>query len=198
MNPPYSGVKTWMRKLTEHGDGIALVFNRTDTAWFPAGLAEATVVCFVAGRIKFVSGHTGLTGARLAAVRRSSRLERPPPKHCCSQALATVCAPSIPKPRRCRSPRIRIVDFRRLLDEHLSPGLAGAGIGGARLRSSPWSSSRRQHWRTPEKWTWPRAHEDQPSRMAPPQDDGTPDDSPARRPKPASGAVFTSTPHGLA
>ena len=59
MNPPYSDVQPWMRKLADHGDGIALVFNRTDTVWFQEAFIEAAVVCFVAGRIKFINGITG-------------------------------------------------------------------------------------------------------------------------------------------
>ena len=59
VNPPYSDVKTWMLKLADHGDGIGLVFNRTDTVWFQAALAKATLVCFMARRIPFIEGRTG-------------------------------------------------------------------------------------------------------------------------------------------
>lgn len=35
LNPPYtSQVGEWMRRLSDHGNGIALVFARTDTEWF--------------------------------------------------------------------------------------------------------------------------------------------------------------------
>lgn len=35
LNPPYGPeVGTWVRRLTEHGDEIALVFARTETTWF--------------------------------------------------------------------------------------------------------------------------------------------------------------------
>ena len=35
MNPPYSNnVGAWMKRLSEHGEGIALVFARTETDWF--------------------------------------------------------------------------------------------------------------------------------------------------------------------
>lgn len=60
MNPPYGKeLPTWMGKLAAHGDGIALVFARPDTKWFQAALEKATVVCFIAGRIKFIDGRTG-------------------------------------------------------------------------------------------------------------------------------------------
>lgn len=58
MNPPY-GPDTgfWMRRLIAHGDGIALVFSRTDAAWFQMAMAEASATLLVAGRIEFVPGH---------------------------------------------------------------------------------------------------------------------------------------------
>ncbi len=34
MNPPYSSVTIWMGAIARHGNGIALVFARTDTSWF--------------------------------------------------------------------------------------------------------------------------------------------------------------------
>lgn len=57
VNPPY-GPETpkWMRKLAEHGDGIALVFSRTDVKWFQEVGVKADLVCFVSGRIKFFKG----------------------------------------------------------------------------------------------------------------------------------------------
>lgn len=54
LNPPY-GRQTdrWLRKLADHGDGLALVFARTDTAWFHRITAEATALCFPRGRLRF-------------------------------------------------------------------------------------------------------------------------------------------------
>lgn len=55
LNPPY-GRQTgrWLQRLATHGDGLALVFARTDTRWFHTALPEATAVCFIAGRLRFV------------------------------------------------------------------------------------------------------------------------------------------------
>lgn len=60
LNPPY-GKQTqhWLQRLTEHGNGIALVFARTDAAWFQHQLRNATAICFIAGRVKFINGQTG-------------------------------------------------------------------------------------------------------------------------------------------
>lgn len=55
LNPPYgSQTGIWLGKLADHGDGIALVFARTDTAWFQSCAARAWSICFVAGRIRFL------------------------------------------------------------------------------------------------------------------------------------------------
>jgi hypothetical protein len=43
-----------MKKMSEHGDGIALVFARTDTRWFQDYvLSCATSILFIKGRLKF-------------------------------------------------------------------------------------------------------------------------------------------------
>lgn len=57
LNPPY-GAETarWVGRLAEHGDGIALVFTRTDTPWWQAAVARADAVCFIAGRVEFIPG----------------------------------------------------------------------------------------------------------------------------------------------
>lgn len=54
LNPPYSEVATWTRKLAYHGHGVALVFARTDTEWFQWAMLRADAVCFISGRLAFV------------------------------------------------------------------------------------------------------------------------------------------------
>lgn len=55
LNPPYArDTAKWLGRLEAHGNGIALVFARTDTAWFQSALARAEAVCFIEGRINFV------------------------------------------------------------------------------------------------------------------------------------------------
>lgn len=34
LNPPYSDVEAWVRKLADHGHGVALTFARTSAQWF--------------------------------------------------------------------------------------------------------------------------------------------------------------------
>jgi hypothetical protein len=53
LNPPYGReIGKWIKKLEEHGNGIALIFTRTDTSWFQDLNPDA--IFLLAGRIKFL------------------------------------------------------------------------------------------------------------------------------------------------
>ena len=55
MNPPYgSDTPKWMEHLAAVGNGIALVFSRTDVKWFHAYIPKADAICFIKGRVQFV------------------------------------------------------------------------------------------------------------------------------------------------
>ena len=55
LNPPYGpGIRRWLAKLSKHGNGIALVFARTETGWFQDSVFRtATALFFLSGRIRF-------------------------------------------------------------------------------------------------------------------------------------------------
>lgn len=55
LNPPYGAeVWTWLKRLAEHDDGIALVFARTETAGFVREVWDkASGVLFLHGRLHF-------------------------------------------------------------------------------------------------------------------------------------------------
>jgi len=54
-NPPYGpDTKKWLARMGQHGRGIALVFARTDTAWFHETAAGADAILFLNARVKFV------------------------------------------------------------------------------------------------------------------------------------------------
>lgn len=57
LNPPYGNqTGIWLRKLADHGDGIALIFARTETAFFHSwGWECADAMLFLRGRINFYS-----------------------------------------------------------------------------------------------------------------------------------------------
>jgi phage N-6-adenine-methyltransferase len=73
MNPPYAQplISQFATKLVESvkaesvTEGIVLVNNATETAWFQQMLAEATAVCFIKGRLKFIDTQGNPSGAPL-------------------------------------------------------------------------------------------------------------------------------------
>ena len=56
VNPPYGPATwAWMRKLADHGNGIALIFARTETAGFFETVWErADAALFIKGRLYFL------------------------------------------------------------------------------------------------------------------------------------------------
>jgi DNA N-6-adenine-methyltransferase (Dam) len=57
LNPPYGKhTPLWLDKMAEHGEGVALVFARTDTIWFQKVSKTASALLFLKGRISFVDG----------------------------------------------------------------------------------------------------------------------------------------------
>jgi hypothetical protein len=67
-NPPY-GRKTfdWLGKLADHGNGIALIFARTETNGFHAQVWDrASAVFFLKGRVNFYN-KSGVKGDRANA-----------------------------------------------------------------------------------------------------------------------------------
>lgn len=55
-NPPYgSDCRNWMRKLAEHGNGIALIPPRVGSHWFQEEvLSKCDAVLFLKGRVSFL------------------------------------------------------------------------------------------------------------------------------------------------
>lgn len=55
LNPPFHRyqVGQWIEKLGRHGDGIALLHARTETAWFREAWKRASAMLFMAQRIIF-------------------------------------------------------------------------------------------------------------------------------------------------
>ncbi len=70
LNPPYDRfeISKWMTKLADHGNGIALVYARTDTAWFQDQvLARAYALYFIRLRVKFIKAETGRISGKSSA-----------------------------------------------------------------------------------------------------------------------------------
>lgn len=61
LNPPYGKfAKTWLTRLANHENGIALIFARLETAWLRPFLRNGFFV--VQKRISFISDRTGYKG----------------------------------------------------------------------------------------------------------------------------------------
>ena len=57
LNPPYGAdMGKWVAKLAAHGNGVALLFARTDTVWFHKYGVRANIICFLNGRLTFFPG----------------------------------------------------------------------------------------------------------------------------------------------
>jgi len=68
LNPPYSSTDCgrWLEKLATHGNGISLIFARTETDWFFKQIwQKADSVLFLRGRIHFL--HPNGTRAKFNA-----------------------------------------------------------------------------------------------------------------------------------
>ena len=70
LNPPYGqDTPFWLEKLVKsyfcgNCTGIALIFARTDTAWFHKWVIHADAICFLQGRVSFVKAENAVRYAR--------------------------------------------------------------------------------------------------------------------------------------
>lgn len=63
MNPPYGKhTPSWMQKLADHNNGIALVYSRTDVRWFQDAIKTASAVCFILSRVRFYKASKDVRG----------------------------------------------------------------------------------------------------------------------------------------
>ena len=56
MNPPFGGrnaIWPWLRKFFDHGNGVALVPDRTSAPWFQWAARRADAVLFLSPKVKF-------------------------------------------------------------------------------------------------------------------------------------------------
>lgn len=67
LNPPYSNWVPFLKKLKEHGNGIALLFARTETKGFFDNIwNDADSILFLKGRVKFIRSDFSKGGASTA------------------------------------------------------------------------------------------------------------------------------------
>jgi DNA N-6-adenine-methyltransferase (Dam) len=81
MNAPFgarNGLVPWLKKFFKHGNGIALVPDRTSAPWWQEYASRADLVLFVAPKIKFVNadgvpGPSPAQGTSLLAIGSQGR-----------------------------------------------------------------------------------------------------------------------------
>lgn len=56
LNPPYSIPAPWVEKLSNHGQGVALLPVDTSTESWHTRISIADAFCFLRGRLRFVAG----------------------------------------------------------------------------------------------------------------------------------------------
>lgn len=67
LNPPYSCWGDFLKKLSEHNNGIALIYARTETrAFFDYVWDKADSILFIKRRIKFIKSDFSGTGSSTA------------------------------------------------------------------------------------------------------------------------------------
>ena len=67
-NPPYgSQTSFWLEKMSQHKNGIALVFARSGTKWWQKLAPTTSLICFMSGRVKFINGQTNKIEAAAGA-----------------------------------------------------------------------------------------------------------------------------------
>lgn len=55
-NPPYSEIHAWGKKFAVHGEGLMLVFARTETAWFQDVAQRCDGMFLLNRRMRFIPG----------------------------------------------------------------------------------------------------------------------------------------------
>lgn len=53
LNPPFSDVRPWVEKMRTHGNGVMLIFARTEAIWWQQTLAAAGGVFLLSRRLQF-------------------------------------------------------------------------------------------------------------------------------------------------
>ena len=65
LNPPYGkSITPWLDKMAHHGNGIVLVFNRTETRWAQMALEFCDGVNFLSGRVAFIPSEPEMRKSR--------------------------------------------------------------------------------------------------------------------------------------
>lgn len=100
MNPPFggrNGLVPWLTKFFKHGDGIALVPDRTSAPWWQDFAPRADLILFVAPKIKFIdaTGKPGVSPAQGTCLLAAGEKAKQALTNAAAAGLGSLMAPTI-------------------------------------------------------------------------------------------------------
>jgi hypothetical protein len=105
MNPPFgprNGVTPWLARFFAHGNGVALVPDRTSAPWWQRYAPQAELILFVSPKIKFIgaNGAPGSSPAQGTSLLAIGRQGCEALRHAAANGLGILMTPQHPeKPR---------------------------------------------------------------------------------------------------
>ncbi len=98
MNPPFggrNGLVPWLQKFFEHGNGIALVPDRTSAPWWQDYVPRADLVLFVSPKLKFIGagGKPGASPAQGTCLLAAGKRAREPLYRAQANQLGVLMSP---------------------------------------------------------------------------------------------------------
>jgi len=98
MNPPFgarNGIVPWLAKFFEHGNGIALVPDRTSAPWWQCYVPRTELVLFVAPKLKFLdaNGDPGSSPAQGTCLLSAGRRALEPLHRARAEGLGALMQP---------------------------------------------------------------------------------------------------------
>lgn len=105
MNPPFggrNGLVPWLQKFFHHGNGIALVPDRTSAPWWQTYAPQSDLTLCVSPKLKFI-GADGLPGdspAQGTTLLASGQRAVAALHHAAANGLGVLMTPTFPRPSR--------------------------------------------------------------------------------------------------
>jgi hypothetical protein len=101
MNPPFgarNGLVPWLSKFFEHGDGIALVPDRTSAPWWQTFAPQADQILFVSPKLKFIGadGQPGKSPAQGTCLLGIGPQSLEPLHRAAADGLGVLMTPALP------------------------------------------------------------------------------------------------------
>lgn len=98
MNPPFgkrNGIVPWLERFVAHGNGIALVPDRTSAPWWQQYVPAADLILFVSPKLKFIGadGKPGASPAQGTCLMGMGPRAKEPLLRACAEGLGIIMEP---------------------------------------------------------------------------------------------------------